>query len=630
MAAMMSMSPPPEGTYSFAERLRRIGVEIEWEVRQSVESAVQNAQRETRHLRDEVDWLQRQLDDERQQSAARLGLCAELKRQLEEMQEAHHQEVEARNYWQRECTVFEERHSILEAKLAAMALAEIDSRAAGGDASKKPPENHTRKPAASSRGVHGSRSSSGDTDDLPTCGRSSSSKQTCNTVTLDPDDASSVEQYLDYLEKHDDDVQLHKLKSDGIHTLLVAAASRRDGAGALIHRIARSWILRLFSRNGGNVVRAAVTSGSAEGLSVLLELAGTKALTAAADSDVALSSTCLIDLCLEHDDIALLELLLQYMHGSESGLESARCAHRNAILVGQDAVASTLARHLVLELSLFGNAKYQKREFEDAISHYVEAIHLCEETLASAGASNPLTGMRVETTCESSECGAHTRASARESLIKLRYNLARALNRSDRWAEAREQATAVLSLDNNYINAYALRAQAAMAAADWAHAEADWDRLIIAISAVSAPGCPALAAGADVVAAWRKRREECARQLALGHYEVLDLPRLSSLEEVKRAYHDMARRWHPDKHPDHQDKAARAARCFSRIREAYEVLSDESSKHAYDSMLLLREARPLTPGRRESSTSMNGAEVRSAGNVRERPHKDSAFGQKLR
>jgi len=80
------------------------------------------------------------------------------------------------------------------------------------------------------------------------------------------------------LKKNDDDVQLHQLKSDGIHTLLVAAASRRDGAGALIHRIARSWILRLFSRNGGNVVRAAVTHGSAEGLSVLLELGGSKAL----------------------------------------------------------------------------------------------------------------------------------------------------------------------------------------------------------------------------------------------------------------------------------------------------------------------------------------------------------------
>ena len=32
------------------------------------------------------------------------------------------------------------------------------------------------------------------------------------------------------------------------------------------------------------------------------------------------------------------------------------------------------------------------------------------------------------------------------------------------------------------------------------------------------------------------------------HYEILGLPPLAEPEEVRRAYRDLARRWHPDKH----------------------------------------------------------------------------------
>merc|ERR1712130_1078969 len=92
--------------------------------------------------------------------------------------------------------------------------------------------------------------------------------------------------------------------------------------------------------------------------------------------------------------------------------------------------------------------------------------------------------------------------------------------------------------------------------------------------------------------AWSKRRDECTRQLSLGHYEILELPRFSSHESVKRSYRDLARQWHPDKHQHKsQDLQERAARHFSRIQEAYEVLSSDPSKRSYDSSLLRREVR---------------------------------------
>merc|ERR1719473_1695454 len=93
--------------------------------------------------------------------------------------------------------------------------------------------------------------------------------------------------------------------------------------------------------------------------------------------------------------------------------------------------------------------------------------------------------------------------STRENMVRLRYNLARTLHRSDRWTEARRQATEVIALDHCYANAYALRAQAAMAGCDWQAALADWDALTDLIDSGSAQGAGAHAERADLVATWR-------------------------------------------------------------------------------------------------------------------------------
>ena len=62
------------------------------------------------------------------------------------------------------------------------------------------------------------------------------------------------------------------------------------------------------------------------------------------------------------------------------------------------------------------------------------------------------------------------------------------------------------------------------------------------------------------------------------YYEVLGVEREASLEEVKRAYRQLARKHHPDVNPD--DKTAEAK--FKEVAEAYEVLSDEQKRAAYD------------------------------------------------
>lgn len=57
------------------------------------------------------------------------------------------------------------------------------------------------------------------------------------------------------------------------------------------------------------------------------------------------------------------------------------------------------------------------------------------------------------------------------------------------------------------------------------------------------------------------------------YYEVLGLKKGASEDEIKKAFKTMARKYHPDLHPDDKE----AAEKFKEVNEAYEVLSDSES-----------------------------------------------------
>jgi molecular chaperone DnaJ len=67
-------------------------------------------------------------------------------------------------------------------------------------------------------------------------------------------------------------------------------------------------------------------------------------------------------------------------------------------------------------------------------------------------------------------------------------------------------------------------------------------------------------------------------QTEMDYYEVLGVSRDASAEQIKRSYRKLAMKCHPDRNPDDHDAEER----FKELGEAYEVLSDEDKRAAYD------------------------------------------------
>ena len=66
--------------------------------------------------------------------------------------------------------------------------------------------------------------------------------------------------------------------------------------------------------------------------------------------------------------------------------------------------------------------------------------------------------------------------------------------------------------------------------------------------------------------------------MAKDYYSILGLSKDASESEIKKAYRDMSKRWHPDKHKGEKD----AEEKFKEINAAYEVLGNAKRKQQYD------------------------------------------------
>ncbi|RNF11893.1 chaperone DnaJ protein [Trypanosoma conorhini] len=67
--------------------------------------------------------------------------------------------------------------------------------------------------------------------------------------------------------------------------------------------------------------------------------------------------------------------------------------------------------------------------------------------------------------------------------------------------------------------------------------------------------------------------------MGIDYYKVLGVGRNASPSDIKKAYHQLALKYHPDKCTGNREEAERR---FKEVSEAYDVLSDEQKKKIYD------------------------------------------------
>ena len=62
------------------------------------------------------------------------------------------------------------------------------------------------------------------------------------------------------------------------------------------------------------------------------------------------------------------------------------------------------------------------------------------------------------------------------------------------------------------------------------------------------------------------------------YYEILEVSRNASQEEIKKSYKKLALKYHPDKNKDNEE----ATNKFKEIAEAYDTLGDEQKRKTYN------------------------------------------------
>lgn len=66
--------------------------------------------------------------------------------------------------------------------------------------------------------------------------------------------------------------------------------------------------------------------------------------------------------------------------------------------------------------------------------------------------------------------------------------------------------------------------------------------------------------------------------MARNYYEVLGVPKDASEKDIQKAYRELARKYHPDLHPDDKD----ASKKFSEVQEAFDTLNNKDKRKQYD------------------------------------------------
>jgi tetratricopeptide (TPR) repeat protein len=75
------------------------------------------------------------------------------------------------------------------------------------------------------------------------------------------------------------------------------------------------------------------------------------------------------------------------------------------------------------------------------------------------------------------------------------------------------------------------------------------------------------------------------------HYQLLGIDSNAGVEQIKKAFYELARKFHPDRHASQSEWTGRLQQLMGAITEAYSVLCDERRRGLYDRKLMAGQSR---------------------------------------
>jgi curved DNA-binding protein CbpA len=106
----------------------------------------------------------------------------------------------------------------------------------------------------------------------------------------------------------------------------------------------------------------------------------------------------------------------------------------------------------------------------------------------------------------------------------------------------------------------------------------------------------------------------------LDYYELLRVEPTASADDIRRAFHEFAMRYHPDRYSGApEDKVERASQIYRRGAEAYRVLTNTEQRKRYDGLIASGQLRYADPTAAEERATKRPEGVIEAKTVRGRP-----------
>lgn len=142
------------------------------------------------------------------------------------------------------------------------------------------------------------------------------------------------------------------------------------------------------------------------------------------------------------------------------------------------------------------------------------------------------------------------------------------------------------------------------------------------------------AAAEEVDEDLNRLREDIARKLhffaSADYYEILGITRQSNTSEIKAAYYQLAKKYHPDRYrqPEYADIRAKLETLFARISQAYDTLRESGPRAAYDDQMRkpskpAAKTEPLIPP--SVSTPLSSRREEPYGHAPRKPEAEKPF-----